>query len=141
MELRRHEVRVPGNLDHLDEPHNTELGWQGRFRRGWPDPLLWRYALSATGGVDSLAITHLDAVSENWRYVAAYSGVRLRRCDPNDFDGREQLTHELLAATPDLRSLDVGAVSFGDWVEHVLDTPVAIASYGPASGDKTVTRR
>lgn len=46
----------------LPEPHNEDGPWQGRVRRGWPDRVLWRYALDACGGADSLAITHLDAL-------------------------------------------------------------------------------
>jgi adenylosuccinate synthase len=45
---------------HLPEPHNADDGWQGRFRRGLLDLVMLRYALDACGGVDGLAVTHLD---------------------------------------------------------------------------------
>lgn len=41
---------------------NEEDPWQGRFRRGWFDQTLFRYALHASGGVDGLAVNHLDVV-------------------------------------------------------------------------------
>ena len=141
-------------LDHLDEPHNSDFGWQGRFRRGWPDPLLWRYALCATGGVDSVAITHLDrvAAAREWRVVSAYRGLdadalddsgAIRMRDAHDLRDRERLTMELLRAQAELSDLPGPGDSALDerfiaWLEDALDVPVSIASYGPTAGDKSV---
>jgi len=44
----------------LPEPPNTDAGWQGQFRVGLFDCVAARYALKCAGGVDALAITHLD---------------------------------------------------------------------------------
>jgi len=44
----------------LSEPHNTNDAWQGQFRRGHPDALLLRYALSVLGPLDGLLLSHLD---------------------------------------------------------------------------------
>ena len=40
--------------------HNAFNAWQGDVRRGWFDGVLARYAVEANGGIDALAITHLD---------------------------------------------------------------------------------
>ncbi|MFY7066865.1 adenylosuccinate synthetase [Nocardiopsis changdeensis] len=56
----------------LPEPHNGTHPWQGAFRVGHLDLAAHRYALAATGGVDSLVVTHADS--------AAAAGGRLRRC-------------------------------------------------------------
>lgn len=42
--------------------HNRRNEWQGPVRYGWFDAVLARYALELVGGVDTLAVTHLDAV-------------------------------------------------------------------------------
>lgn len=51
------------SLASLAEPHNSDHGAQGRFRRGWLDLVMLRYALSVCGGVDALAVTHLDRLA------------------------------------------------------------------------------
>ncbi len=142
------------DLDHLDEPHNADFGWQGRFHRGWPDPLFWRYALRANKGVDSLAVTHLDRVTRagQWRVVSGYRGAgadtldpsgEIRPRAPNDFEARERLTADLLRARAELTDLPghhgtPPADRFVDWVEDALHVPVSIASHGPTAGDKSV---
>jgi adenylosuccinate synthase len=44
------------------ERHNCCDEWQGSFRVGCFDLLLARYAVQTAGGLDALAITHLDAL-------------------------------------------------------------------------------
>ncbi|MFE6448237.1 adenylosuccinate synthetase [Nocardiopsis dassonvillei] len=56
----------------LAEAHNGAHPWQGEFRVGHFDAVAHRYALAATGGVDSLVVTHADA--------PARAGGRLRWC-------------------------------------------------------------
>jgi adenylosuccinate synthase len=64
--------------------HNCHNTWQGPLRYGWFDAVLARYALDIVGGVDTLAITHLDAVPRmpTWKACGAYRVDRL----PNDAD-------------------------------------------------------
>uniref|UniRef100_UPI001C5D2E9A adenylosuccinate synthetase n=1 Tax=Nonomuraea rhizosphaerae TaxID=2665663 RepID=UPI001C5D2E9A len=45
----------------LPERHNGTGPWQGPFRTGHFDAVAHRYAIEAAGGVDELALTHLDA--------------------------------------------------------------------------------
>jgi adenylosuccinate synthase len=51
----------------LPEPHNSGDGWQGQFRRGHPDAVLFRYALEAAGRLSGLLISHLDVFSAAFR--------------------------------------------------------------------------
>jgi adenylosuccinate synthase len=44
----------------LPEPHNGNDGFQGKFRVGRFDFTLAKQALSIVGGVDVLALSHLD---------------------------------------------------------------------------------
>jgi adenylosuccinate synthase len=84
--LRTHAVRHgPGPLPTEDatvlantaEPHNGDRPWQGPVRKGWPDLVLLDYALRASGDIDSLAVTHLDALARFPSYQACirYDGI------------------------------------------------------------------
>jgi adenylosuccinate synthase len=44
----------------LPEPHNGDGGYQGPWRVGHLDAVLLRHAIRACGGIDGLAVTHLD---------------------------------------------------------------------------------
>ena len=44
----------------LPEAHNGVGEWQGAFRVGHFDAVAHRYAVEVAGGVDALAVTHLD---------------------------------------------------------------------------------
>ncbi len=61
-------------LARIVKEHNQTNEWQGAIRYGWFDAVLARYALGVNGGIDSLAITHMDVLShlENWRYCSEY---------------------------------------------------------------------
>ncbi|WP_084535019.1 adenylosuccinate synthetase [Nocardia yamanashiensis] len=46
----------------IPERHNGTGEYQGAFRVGHLDPILLRYAIEACGGIDGLAVNHLDMV-------------------------------------------------------------------------------
>jgi adenylosuccinate synthase len=71
----------PGPLPTLAEEfraavfdHNRQNEWQGPVRYGWFDAVLARYALEVVAGVDTLAVTHLDAVPRlpAWKVCRGY---------------------------------------------------------------------
>lgn len=128
-----------GELAHLEEPHNPDEGWQGRFRRGWPDPILWRYALRVAGPLDALAVTHLDRLEAVSLAVRDYGGEE-RALDqplaPTDLVERERLSQRLAAVDPTLDRAPSRPEAFMDWLEERLGLPVAIASFGPAASAK-----
>lgn len=73
--------------------HNQTNPWQGNFRSGWFDAVAARYALSAVGGVDLLAITNLDRMCglPNIKVGVQYTNtnprfVSERRITPLPFD-------------------------------------------------------
>jgi adenylosuccinate synthase len=83
--LRSHMVRhgpgpLPTETDAFREAvfdHNRRNEWQGPVRYGWFDAVLARYALELIGGVDALAITHLDAIARMpaWNACRGYELV------------------------------------------------------------------
>jgi adenylosuccinate synthase len=120
----------------LPEPHNSGAGWQGAFRVGWFDPVLLRYAMAANGGVDWLAVTHVDRVQA--RFVEGYgfelATLTASEGSPERLVQQEKLTRMLVAATPTLAPIPQG--DFADWVERMLGARVGVASHGPTHADK-----
>ena len=109
-----HATEDPELAPLLPEPHNGHGPWQGPFRVGHFDAAAHRYAANACGGVDALAVTHLDAVPRC---------PRLRIVD-----GAQRL-----APGPDPE----------DWsaaIGEVLGAPVVLESYGPTAADKRDAR-
>jgi adenylosuccinate synthase len=62
----------------LPEPHNQHGTWQGPFRTGHFDGVALRYAIEVTGGVDAVALTHLDLAPLH-RQIP---GTENHACDP-----------------------------------------------------------
>jgi adenylosuccinate synthase len=123
----------------LPEPHNRQGAWQGAFRVGHQDAVALRYAVEVTGGVDAVALTHLDTAARHpLRLCRSYlaGGQRLTRIvpgPPRDLRWQERLTGMLLRARPVYE--DPG----GDWpavIEEVLGAPVVLRSHGPTAFDK-----
>jgi adenylosuccinate synthase len=125
----------------LPEPHNGHNPWQGPFRTGHLDAVALRYSIEATGGVDAIALTHLDTAARHpeLRICRAYQTLghaltRLRPGPPRDLDYQEQLTQMLLAARPTYSPAD------GDWPDLIgqeTGAPVVVRSYGPTTAEKT----
>ncbi|WP_089018254.1 adenylosuccinate synthetase [Micromonospora coriariae] len=118
----------------LADPHNPTNPWQGRFRFGHFDAVAHRYALAAAGGVDGLALTHLDLAGPELRICRRYDTTdRLVPGPPGDLDRQAALTARLLRSRPlyDDKPQDWPAA-----VRAELDTPVVLTSHGPASDDK-----
>lgn len=132
----------PALTDALPEPHNRTGRWQGRFRVGHLDLVAHRYAVEVCGGVDALAVTHLDRAEPRLRVGVAYRAGR-SRIDriipgrPRDLLGQRQLTDTLLSCRPVL------VRPAGNWAEVVTETvtgalgaPVTVTSHGPTRADK-----
>ncbi|MDP2269318.1 MAG: adenylosuccinate synthetase [Archangium sp.] len=120
----------------LPEPHNASAGWQGAFRIGWFDPILLRYAMAANGGVDWLALTHVDRRQD--RFVESYDFKLATLTAPEGSAERlaqqTALTRSLSLAVPTLAPIPDG--DFADWVERALSAPVGLTSHGPTHADK-----
>ncbi len=133
------------------EPHNGTGTWQGAFRIGHPDAVALRYAAEVAGGVDGVALTHLDvAARHRLRLCRAYQadGRMVSRIEPgpeHDLSWQERLTDSLLRARPVYSDPvsgcgdPVSGDPAGDWAgvfEDVLGAPVVLRSYGPTAAAK-----
>ncbi|WP_250980050.1 adenylosuccinate synthetase [Streptomyces sp. RKAG293] len=127
----------------LPEPHNGHGRWQGAFRTGHFDAVAHAYAVEVCGGVDALAVTHLDAPARcpGLRIARAY-GMDGRLVEhlpagaPGDLGRQAALTARLEAARPavwDTPGADPDAWSAA--VGAALSAPVALESYGPTYAD------
>lgn len=147
-----------GLADHFPEPHNLDEGWQGRFRVGLLDAVALRYALSAAGGVDMLAVTHLDrlnalppAICGRYRLADPTAGrqwfvpdgdlvcdIRPRRVRPTEM---EELTRLLGDCRPVPSEVDTpGRQGFLGAIEQALGFPIGIVSAGPTAEDKQMLK-
>ena len=131
----------------LPEAHNRTGRWQGPVRAGHLDAVALRYAIEACGGVDAIALTHLDtarAHAGKLRACRAYrvtvrpggrTGLtdRLAIGPPRDLAYQERLTGMLRSARP-VYSAPVPWRDWPDLVAEITRAPVAIRSSGPDRG-------
>ncbi|HYW22818.1 MAG TPA: adenylosuccinate synthetase [Terriglobales bacterium] len=129
----------------LPDRHNGHGRWQGAFRVGHLDLVAVRYAIEACGGVDGLALTHLDVAAgrDDLRVCRAYDlgGRRAERLAPGpagDLDRQAALTRCLFEARPVYGRMEAGAI---ETVANELDVPVVLGSNGPTVLDKRVLGR
>ena len=127
----------------LPEPHNHGDGWQGGFRRGYPDAVLLRYALEAIGQLSGLLVGHLDVfergVKLKWceRYAIEsppQSSEELERIPlgrSEDLAHQSMLTDRLMKARPVYATAPI--ISDREFLEHltgITTVPVLYRSYG-----------
>ncbi|GAA2156794.1 adenylosuccinate synthetase [Actinomadura napierensis] len=130
----------------LPDPHNGTGPWQGAFRAGHLDAVALRYALDVTGGMDGLAVTHLDVAGArpDLRVCLAYDlpDGRVERLPSGggdlDLDRQAALTGRLLKARPVYAPLGRRPV---ETIEDALGAPVVLTSHGPAASAKRATRQ
>ena len=134
----------------IAEPHNADGRWQGRFRLGHLDALALRYAAEVAGGVDEVALTHLDSAQDHegeLRICRGYDlpGRRVRRIEPGpprDLAFQESLTGTLLKARPVYDPAErVTAADWPDAVAEIARAPVSVVSRGPSAAGKTCPRQ
>ncbi|MEX5632586.1 adenylosuccinate synthetase [Parafrankia sp. FMc2] len=127
----------------LPDVHNGTGRWQGRFRVGHFDAVAHRYAVDAAGGVDAVALTHLDVAARLPLRLAFCAGYRIdgecvRRLEPGppgDLERQAALTERLARAEP-LPGVRVAPEEWPDRVAAALGAPVTLTSYGPRAADK-----
>ncbi|WP_067503311.1 adenylosuccinate synthetase [Actinoplanes sp. TFC3] len=124
----------------LPEAHNGVGEWQGAFRVGHFDAVAHRYAVEVAGGVDALAITHLDAPGRcpSLRVCSAYEvdGARVDRIVPGRF---RDLEHQAAATEMLGRARPLAMYrpeSFAGEIGKLLGAPVEVESWGPGREDK-----
>ena len=155
---------LPTETDELTSAiseHNQPNAWQGPVRYGWLDAVLARYALSLTGRLDALAVTHLDVLSrlKTWRCCTGYQARR--NFDPAFVDSsgangvvenihlprflplaqRAQFTRALSAAVPVFEGCEAEDVKVGQTIESLLGQSVDIVSNGPQAANVKILHR
>lgn len=135
------------------EPHNAHGLWQGAFRQGHPDAVALEYAVRSNGGIDGLAVTHLDAPAGRLRLCTSYRlasplaksvqrlpGAAAKYVSgglPEDLDRQEIVTRELMRAQP---VYEDGPAGSADVLAHdlswVAKAPLVLRSYGPGPESK-----
>jgi len=162
--LRTHAVRhgagpLPSEAGAMPPPrceHNRENRWQGRVRYGWFDAVLARYALDAVGGVDALALTHVDGLKRlpRWTVCTGYLGAGMpQNAEPiaylggdglvtrlvvpveESIDRQVRLTQLLSRVAPRLEEFESKETSVFEQVQRLLARTVDIVSRGPCATD------
>lgn len=127
-------------LDAIAEPHNVDACWQGRFRRGHPDLLLFQYACALNEGLDGLLVSHLDIFGRGGalrpcRRYRLQDGSKIERLEiasAPDLEYQLELTDLLRRSTPE-------SGSGGCWRHHddcvqelsaVAGCPVLLGAFG-----------
>jgi adenylosuccinate synthase len=124
----------------LPEAHNGTGEWQGAFRAGHFDAVAHRYAVEVAGGVDGLAVTHLDVPVRcpDLQICTSYEvdGQIWERIVPGpwrDLEHQERITAALgRARRGAMRRPEDWAAEIGE----LLGAPVVLESFGPRSSDK-----
>ncbi len=136
------EIESPGILDR----HNSLGLWQGPLRVGYFDSMLAHYALRMVGGVDSLAITHVDqyakfgSICTNYEWAAEdeeffRNGRHLRLRRPFDMEYQTKLTEVLRRVKPVYKDVPPEKAHLAEMLSD-LETPISILSAGPHLNDK-----
>lgn len=133
------------------EPHNGTGRWQGAFRLGHPDALALDYAVRASGGIDGLAVTHLDVNTRRLRMCTGYQlpmatarrlpdarDVKSIRENPHpeDLVCQEEITRLLMRARPLYEEDPVAPDTLAHDLSWVVKAPLILRSYGPGPDAK-----
>ncbi len=126
--------------------HNCKNPWQQGFRIGHFDLCLARYALEAIGGVDELAISHLDHIQNEQKICVEHSyppeanfvldaskawGERIHLCV------REWQTGLFMKAIPRYRTLNYSPEGFATEIAKLLGVKIGSVSFGPQAEDRS----
>jgi adenylosuccinate synthase len=122
---------------HYAENHNNFGRWQGSFKQGHFDAVLFDYAVRALGGVDQIALTHCDRPPQ--KVCVEYDGMGYDGPSglpiPANRNTQTILTHILKQAAPKYET----SVSTETLLELLnKKAPVTLMSYGPFAKDKAM---
>lgn len=129
--------------DALPDACNGFGAWQQRFRVGWLDLVMLRYALQTVGPLDYLAVTCLDRLAELptlqvCRQYEHATGV-IKQIAPSptaqNLAYQAQLTQTLIDCQPRLEQV-ADPMALLDLITAELGVPVGLISTGPTARDK-----
>lgn len=146
---------LPTETDQLNthvSEHNTKNEWQGSVRYGWFDAVLARYALSVTGKMDAILVTHMDILPrlKTWPCCTAYYGLNFNdsmiHADLSDgalknfslprplsLTLRTNFTQALLNVTTRLETCPPEENKVIEKIESLLGQTVTMISTGPTA--------
>jgi adenylosuccinate synthase len=138
------EIRGNGTVE--GEKFNRHHDWQGGFRVGWFDMMLFQYALDVIGPIDSLALTHIDYLPNLRKMCVSYdstsSGLhefmadgRLTKREDGDLEYQERLGKAIERMGTKYNYWPVND-NFVDVLEDIASIKVSILSRGPTRQDK-----
>jgi adenylosuccinate synthase len=122
--------------------HNGSGSLQGNFRSGPLDLVLLRYALEVIGGVDSLAITHMDIPQSKVctsydvpdEYAALIKNGLVHKPRKVAYKDQEVLNTALVNAKPNYMPIQPDEIV--SIIENATKTPADILSSGPRLANK-----
>lgn len=144
------------DLTPIISEHNEQNNWQGAVRYGWFDAVLTRYALNAVGGVNALAITHMDILPrlENWQYCSGYQGMHIAGTPPIDDNltdlhlpaslslaERTRFTQALSKATPIVNKANPDEKTVIREIERLTGQQVSVVSHGPSTENVQIVEK
>jgi adenylosuccinate synthase len=115
--------------EELPEEHNKMGVFQGGWRRGYFALPLWDYAVRANGGVDEVAVTHMDLKWDT--YVKDFEGFPELPTDFFNADRDKQVeTIELMMQASQHPVYEEGVKKLIYDIRDIANAPVSIYSYG-----------
>ena len=120
----------------IQDRHNGTGKWQGKFRTGLFDLVAFRYSLRCAGGVDEIALTHVDHVGRCLRYVDGY-----RMSNGNMVKEAGELNMpcwacDLDEAMPIVREQQIGDGLVSNIFQELIGLPVSYVSWGETAKEK-----
>ncbi len=130
----------------LPEAHNTNSTYQQHFRVGWFDAVAARYALGVCGGIDSLALTHMDRLTDLpvYQWCDAYSldgspYDLVPAPAPVDQAVQALVTRDLFRVTSHYQTVSPQPATVIETLENALNVRVSVTSYGMTARDKRIS--
>lgn len=115
----------------LSERHNLLNDFQGPWRTGAFDAVLARYAIDMVGGVDELALNHLDDLSNASLFCHTYEEFdKIELSKVMDLNRQAKTTARLFKVHPKYKSVEDRYV-FPSLLETELHAPITICANGP----------
>ncbi len=115
--------------------HNVRSKWQGDLRFGHFDFVAAQYAIKCCGGIDGLALTHLDCSESPFTYVDEYRDSHGFTSSLLKPDARALFETE--PAGLKLEAVEDNAALVG-FIEQRLDCKILYSSFGPTYQDKAI---
>lgn len=126
----------------FDEPYNRCGPYQGAWRTGHLDLVTLRYAAAAAGGIDGVAVSHLDAVgaglrvADGWTDGSGAAPSSLRAEDESSIAAAASRARLAVEAVPQYAPDVLGPDHLLNAIADAVGAPVVVTAHGPARSDR-----